>query len=37
MLQRAGTVIETNEVPAVSETDLNKSTTKKMFNYAIGF
>ena len=37
MLQRAGQVIETNEIPSASEAEINKSTTKKMFNYTIGF
>ena len=37
MLQRAGQVIETDEVQVTGE-EINKlSTTKKLFNYAIGF
>ena len=37
MLQRSGKVIETTEIPASSEDDINKSKNKKLFNYAIGF
>ena len=37
MLQRAGQVIETNEIPATTEDNIKNSTTKKMFKYAIGF
>ena len=37
LLQRAGQVIETNEIPSASEAEINKSTKHKMFNYTIGF
>ena len=37
MLQRAGQVIETNEIPHASKDDMKTSGTKKIFNYAIGF
>ena len=37
MLQRAGQVIETEEVTVDSQASANKSTKRRIFNYAIGF
>ena len=37
MLQRAGQVIETPEVTVDSAANENQASTKKLFNYAIGF
>ena len=37
MLQRAGQVIETNEIPHASKDDMKASKAKRIFNYAIGF
>ena len=37
MLQRAGQVIETDEIPHVAEDGVKNSSAKKIFNYAIGF
>lgn len=37
MLQRAGQVIETNEIPSVNDSSVKNSSAKKIFNYAIGF
>jgi DNA integrity scanning protein DisA with diadenylate cyclase activity len=37
MLQRAGQVIETDEVTVDSEFAPTKSSSKKVFNYALGF
>ena len=37
MLQRAGQVIETNEIPHTTEDSLKASSAKKIFDYAIGF
>ena len=37
ILQQAGQVIETNEIPAVNENAVKNTSAKKIFNYAIGF